>query len=296
MKYFASWTSRDPHYHDYDNDASILVSPMLVPQYWNVSCWNNIPKELFIDSGAYTKSNKLPSCRDVLSRQIAISKGWDFGRSTYFSHPDIIIPLKASYPQIVQIIKSSIERARDYFALLNKKKIQVIPIGVLHGFDEESLLCSYYELKNFGYKYFALGSIAQRFSTDKSTCLKTIETVLLHGVDPLHLFGITWVLQDQNGSLPIHSFDCSAAAKLGFYGTVLYGTPLRRYVIAPSSKQIMHDESFSFREAIPEPLPCNCPICIEDPSRLLPTKGSQAKHARSLHNYFQLKWNTMKSN
>ena len=186
----------------------------------------------------------------------------------------------------------SINRARKYFHLLKRSGTKAIPVGVIHGFDEETVLCIYYELKEIGYRHFALGSLGIRVSTiHRETCIKSIRTTQRYGIMPLHLFGVTLpLIASQDLDRNVESFDTSAPSKLGFYGTVLYGAPLRRYVIAPNSKQKIHDQSFTFREAIAEPLACKCPICRLDPQRLVEKIEPKAKINRTIHNYFQIKW------
>lgn len=296
MKFFVSWTTRDPVYHEFDPEAHILVSPNGVPKKWHTSLWSTLPKELFVDSGAFTKTSELPSVEDVLLSQISITTGWDEQKKLFFAHPDLILPLKSTFKNTNLLINQSLERAKKYLNLLHKKQIKALPIGVIHGFDEESLIGSYYQLKEVGYRYFALGSLALRFSRSKDTCLQAINIITDYGINPLHIFGVSWPMQEECRKYDIDSFDCSSPAKLGFYGSVLYGNPLKRYVIAPSAKQKLHDKFFNFRTSIDKPLPCTCPICSDDPNRLVPHQGTKAKQDRALHNYFQLKWATKKFN
>jgi hypothetical protein len=296
MIFYASWTTRDPIFQDFDPEACILVSPGGVPRYWSVDEWNNLPKKLFIDSGIFsnTKLKNQPSCQDILLSQLRIAKGWPERETIYFAHPDLIIPLKADFFTINRLIKKSIERSKIYFDLAKKSSRKIAPIGVIHGFDEETIYNSFEELISFGYKIFALGSLAIRFSNYRDKCLKVINTALRYEIKPLHLFGITCPLHNVQIASGIDSYDSSSPVKLAFYGTVLYGPPLKRYVLSPTSEQTQRDLFFNFRESLPKPLPCQCPICIDDKSRLLPVKGKKAKHDRAIHNYFQLKWATKK--
>ncbi len=296
MKLFVSWTTRDPVYHEFDPEAYILVSPHGVPKKWNTSLWSTLPKELFVDSGAFTKTSELPTVEDVLLSQLSITARWDEHKKLFFSHPDLILPPASTYNESNSLINQSLERAKRYLDLLHNKQTHALPVGVMHGFDEESLLGSYYELKEVGYQHFALGSLALRFSKNKNSCLKAIEIITDYEVSPLHIFGVSWPMHEECRKFNIDSFDCSSPAKLGFYGSVLYGTPLKRYVIAPSAKQKLHDTFFTFRTSIDKPLPCTCPICSDDPNRLIPHQGTKAKKDRALHNYFQLKWATKKFN
>ncbi len=294
MKFFASWTTRDPVYHSYDSNACILVSPNGVPKSWNITKWSTLPKELFIDSGAFSTTSILPSVEDVLHRQRSIVAGWPSHKKLFFAHPDLLLPYSLSFKQTTSIINKSLQRAKSYLKLFNKCEVPANPVGVIHGFDEESLLGSYYELKEIGYQHFALGSLALRFSTNRAMCLHAIEVMSLYNIQPLHIFGISLPMFDEftDQNFQINSFDSASSAKLGFYGSVLYGSPPKRYVIAPTAKQKMRDTFFRFRTGIDKPQQCDCPVCTDNPDRLVPYHGTKAKQDRALHNYFQLKWAT----
>jgi 7-cyano-7-deazaguanine tRNA-ribosyltransferase len=292
MKFFVSWTKREPIFHDYDPSCKILISPAGVPLNWSVSEWKQFPKELFVDSGAYSiRANKIPSCTEVLQRQLSITAKWPKAKKLYFSHPDILIPLNSNFKDQNDIIKFSLERAKEYLALLSKTSSFAIPLGVIHGFDEESIVNSYDFLKSIGYQYFALGSIGIRLTRNKNIGLSAIDVILKYNIKPIHIFGMTLPLDGNNHlSRGIDSFDSSTATKLAFYGTVLYGSPLQRYIISPTAKQKYHDRCFTFRKHLSSPLPCECPVCKIDPNKLLSAYDPNAKFNRILHNYFQIKW------
>lgn len=293
MKYFVSWTSREPEFQEFDPDCNVLVSPTNVPLSWTITDWQKLPKELFIDSGAFSvKSNRKPSVLDVLKSQIRMSKKWPTDRKLYFSHPDILIPIKAHYSSYNKIIKQSLERAKEYFRLLRKSKSDAIAVGVIQGFDEESILHSFAELKEVGYRYFGLGSLGIRITLYRKFCLDVIRMVQKYEIAPLHLFGITLPIIEKLSinSKQVVSFDTSTPAKLAFYGTVLYGNPLKRYVISPNPTQKHYEKSFNFRQGIDKPLLCNCPVCNSGGEKLVQKFERDAKKYRTIHNYFQIKW------
>ena len=290
MQFFVSWTRSDPIFQIFDSEANILVSPASVTKQWNISKWPCLPSQLFIDSGAYSKKNRIPTSQEVLNNQIYISSNWRGNNNLYFSHPDILIPPKCTYKEKVNIIKHSLERAGEYFQHLRKTKKDVIPVGVIHGFDEETILNSYFYLREIGYNHFALGSIGKMMSMNKKLCMDAILFTESYDIGPLHLFGITFPLNEKIAAKNIKSFDSSSTVKLAIYGTVLYGVPLRRYVISPTKKQIFRDDYFGFREKIDKPLPCECPICKTDNYGLLCKDQKTAKNNRIIHNYFQIKW------
>ena len=130
MKFIVSWTKREPIFQDYDPQCSVLVSPAGVPLNWSISKWKALPNELFIDSGAFSvRSNKIASCEELLERQIFMSKGWPSTQKLFFSHPDILIPVKTNFEDINKIINKSIERAEIYFDLLSKRNVNATPVG-----------------------------------------------------------------------------------------------------------------------------------------------------------------------
>jgi len=297
MKFFVSWTKREPLFQEYDPECNILVSPSNVPLNWSVSHWKTQPRELFVDSGAFSvRNNQMRSCQEILQRQLDITKKWSQNRTLYFSHPDILIPIKCNFYKQNKITKMSMERARLYFELHSKKNTCSIPIGVIQGFDEETIVNSYYELINIGYTHFALGSIGIRLSRYKKLCVNAINIAQKYNIKPLHLFGITLPINGSNFSNGIDSFDSSTPAKLAFYGTVLYGSPIERYVISPNSKQTYRDRCFTFRKNLSNPMPCDCPVCKVDPNKLIAKNDPEAKINRIIHNYFQIKWATEKLN
>jgi len=297
MKYFVSWTRRDPIFQEYDKQCNVLISPANVRLNWSIENWTKLPNELLIDSGAYSfRNGQLPSCKEIFERQCIIAKNWPTELKLYFSHPDLLIPLNTNFQKRNKIINLNIKRSKVYFDIVAKSKIPIIPIGVIHGFDEESILATYFELREVGYRYFALGSIGIRLSRYRELCINIIRTAQFYDIKPLHLFGITWPVKETDLPNDISSFDSSVPAKLGFFGTVLYGSPLKRYVIAPNARQIYHDKSFSFRESIPEPLPCECPVCKVDPTKLISKYSTESNQNRTIHNYFQIKWEIEKIN
>jgi len=295
MDFFVAWTNRDPIFQSFDPQANILVSPHHVTQNWCVSDWEQLPSKLIIDSGAFNYKKQLTP-GEIITKQVAMAKGWENPKTLFFSHPDLFLPKGVTFSEMIKLINKSIQRAKIYIEQLRQKKVNCNPIGVIHGFDTESLIASYFELKEAGYKHFAIGSLAVRVGTNKSLCIKIIRILSDYLVYPLHIFGVLWPSYAQDCPNQISSFDSASPSKLGFYGTVIYGHKLKKYVISPDAEQQHRDRFWNFREGIPSPLPCICPICKDDPMRLVPKKNRNAKIDRAIHNYFQIKWATQALN
>ena len=295
MQYFISWTNIDPEFQQYDKNCNILLSPKLLYSNWDITKWKTFPKRLFIDSGVYTAGNReMKNPEEILQDQIYICKKWPDEKLLYLSHPDVILPYNITYKECQKLINLNLERAKIYFDLINRMKRNLKPIGVIHGLCEEDILNSFYELVEIGYSFFALGSLGIRLSKNRRIVLDLLNIVNDYCLDPIHIFGITIPLIQKSSNFNFASYDTSTPIKLAYFGTVLYGTPLKRYLIAPSKKQIQRDKNFSFRIPIEKPMFCNCPICIINPNALLEGNANTIKYNRIIHNYFLLKWSTTK--
>jgi tRNA-guanine family transglycosylase len=274
----------------YDPDCNILLSPTLLTANWSVKEWEMKPKNIFIDSGAYSNV-KYPSIENVLKDQIRIADGANQSGNIYYSHADVILPGNLKYIDEIGIIKKNLNRALEYIELFNKLKVKGTPVGIIQASCEEDLLCSYFQLKEFGYEYFAIGSISKRMKAEKDILKNTLHVINAHKLKPIHIFGITLPLFAGSSIFEnITSFDTSTPIKLGYYGTVLYSNPLRRYVIKPTSYQKHRDKNFAFRIHLDEPIACSCPICLNDPLALTHKDMKTAKINRIIHNYFQIKF------
>ncbi len=296
MIYYITWTNCDPEFQVYDDDCNILLSPSLLPKSWSTLQWKTLPKRLFIDSGVYSSGSKdIKDCEDVLVDQLRICKYWPENRPVYFSHPDIIIPYKATFNEGQKLIKLNIERAKRFKEEVKKTNKIIRPVGVIHGLYEDDILNSFFELKSIGYEYFAIGSLSGRLVKNRELVIRLLQNLSDYNINPIHIFGITIPLIEKSRKFNFSSYDTSSPIKLAYYGTVLYGPPIARYVISPSRKQIQRDRSFSFRVHIQKPEYCECPVCSLNPNALLERDSTKVKFNRIIHNYFQLKWSTIKT-
>ena len=296
MIYYITWTNCDPEFQEYDEDCNVLLSPSLLPSNWSTSQWNSLPQRLFVDSGIYTAGTKnIIDGAGILNDQIRICKNWPDDKPLYFSHPDIIIPYNATFKESQKLININLERAKIYYGSVSKLNKKIEPVGVIHGLCEEDILSSFFELKSIGYKYFAIGSLSIRLVKNRELVLQLLQIINDYDLCPLHIFGITIPLIENSHKLKFTSYDTSSPIKLAYYGTVLYGTPLKRYVISPSMKQIQRDKNFAFRVPIEKPMDCECPICINNPKALIEGSSIKLKFNRIIHNYFQLKWSPIKT-
>lgn len=290
IKFFISWTECDPLFQKYDSECNVLLSPSLLTSEWSIRKWDVKPKAIFIDSGSYSSNKYLP-VSEIIKDQSRISSGWEFNNNIYFAHPDVMLPSGSTYDEEIMIIRNNLERAKEYIELFSKNKLSGIPVGIIQASCEEDLLCSYYHLKEIGYEYYAIGSISKRMKVEKEILKNTLEIINTHKLGPIHMFGITLPLIADSDILEnVTSFDTSTPIKLGYYGTVLYTNPFRRYLIKPNSHQKHRDNNFAFRQHLEEPIECHCPICSDNRAALIQTDSKTAKINRIIHNYFQIKF------
>lgn len=294
MEFYVTWTECDPVFQNYDPECRLLLSPSLLTINWSVKKWTVKPYSLFIDSGSYSSDRDIP-VNLILKDQVRIIKGANQDGNIYFAHPDIILQTCIPYHEEIRFIKKNLARAQEYIDLVYKQQIDVCPVGIIQASSEEDFLCSFYQLKDMGYSYFGVGSISKRMIKEKNLLPKILKIIQTQNIKPVHLFGISpFFLTDTSLFRVIASFDTSAPIRLGYYGTVLYSNPFRRYVIKPNAYQKHRDKNFAFRLHLEEPFNCECPICKEDPFALLNPDKKVGKTNRIIHNYFQIKMESTK--
>lgn len=289
--FFVSWTKCEPEFQFYDSECNILISPPLMPKNWTTREWEQYPNKIIVDSGIYTSSKQsLNTVENVFEMQFALVKKFPTERECFFSHPDVIIQKNLSFYDESIIIKSNLKRAYEYIKLLKQKNIFRKPIGVIHGFDPDTVYFSFQELSRMGYEFFGIGSLSIRSINNKSLIRDILSFSSELGIKPLHVFGLTLPFHSGLNEFSINSFDTSTPVKLAYNGTVLYDNPLKRYIIKPNNYQELRAGVYTFRTIIEKPLKCNCPICEKDSDNLIVGTPDEQKKKRMIHNYFQLKW------
>lgn len=292
-KFFCSWTRVDPEFQIYDDEANLLLSPTILSKNWDVTKWSKLPARLYIDSGIYSNVKSRPTEKSILAEQLRISQNLS-EIPVYYSHPDILIPTGTDYRAADFLIRENLKRASIFLRLFKEKSVNGIPVGVIHGFDYETIYLTYQELIKMGYEYFAIGSLSVRINYERTLVIEILNFLIRAGIKPIHVLGITLPLLNEIKSNAFSSFDTAAPIKIAHNGSVLYSPPLKRYIIRPNSLDSLRAKVYSFRIPIPDPLECRCPVCIEDKEQLVGDNNALIRNKRSLHNYFILKWETEK--
>jgi len=287
---YLCWSLREPEFQQVLADCNLLVSPALVTKVWNVQSWKRLPERLMVDSGAFTqsKSKSIFDVKSCLSSQLRILEGWSQDKEAILVHYDK--PLSPSLPfDLYQArVGDNLEAAREYIGLFPQQK-NLIPMAVIHALDGETLASSYLELKNMGYRRFAIGSLVALIYQDRSRLLEIFNACRQIGLAGAHLLGIAspLLLKSQQGSW-LGSFDSSAPVRQAIGGTVFYSNPFERFVLRPTGPQKLSGRVFGIRSELESPRPCQCPVCAADPQALLARDQIAVRQSRKIHNAYHL--------
>ena len=292
MDFYVSWYPGDPIYPAYDPDCALLVSITSVAQDWTIDQLPHLPQKLLIDSGGYrfaTASKEALSPAQVLQRQLALLNGAKV--------PTIICA--RDYPLLSKnlsdngrdsSITQTIAYAYELKSLITQQGLaaHITPLAVIQGNDPDSLAYCARELQAIGFPLYGLGSLAglRRHAPIMERVNAVIDIV---GPDKLHIFGVGVVQTARTlRKIGIGSIDSSRPAKASAYNEILYSKPYRRFGIL-EPPDIPMKGRFPRHRRLSKPLPCNCPVCKVDASRILGVGKRANIRDRALHNYYHLK-------
>jgi len=292
MDFYVSWYPGDPLYPTYDPDCALLVSITSVARDWTVNHLPTLPRKLLIDSGGYrfaiAPENAL-SPEQVLQRQLVLLNGAPI--------PTIICA--RDYPMLDKSISANerdrsitqtIAFAYELKTLVLQKGLadNVKPMAVIQGNDRDSLTYCAKELQAIGFPLYGLGSLAEL--RRHRLIMERVEVVAnIIGPEKLHIFGVGVVQTAKTlQKMGVHSIDSSRPAKAAAYNEVLYSNPYRRFGILEPPTVPMKGR-IAYNKRLSAPLKCHCPVCQEDPTRILGVGKRNSIRDRALHNYHHLK-------
>jgi tRNA-guanine family transglycosylase len=291
MRYFVSWTHSDPIYQEHLPEVRALISPPNVALAWQARNWAISPAELIVDSGAYQhqRSGRSPEPVEALQRQLHIAEGLDIPVGV--CHLDALTTGAGTLTERERRVARNLVQARWLIDQVAVAEIpaRITPIGVIQGVGPEQVYYVGRALAEMGYERFALGSLAALAGGARAEILRRAEAAL-EAVGPrLHVLGVSSaaLLADLARS-GVESADSSAPMHEAARGGVIYSQPFRRYKLA-SAHFAEWRRSYGLADLLEAPLPCGCPVCREDPVRLLEPHGKRAVNLRGIHNYYHLR-------
>ena len=261
----------------------MLISP--VPgNYRPLRKFERAPSKLIVDSGAlYYRAQKSKSLRDIFDRQVEIIADLRDPLPVTMVHVDKPLLHKSTLSERLEAMEQTLYNAYEYKQLFDACDFpsNVRLMGVIQAFDLPGMQDSVHELKKMGYTFFGIGSLLARNALQQ---MKFIEqAAALVGADHLHVFGVTGIPQIRKmAELGVASFDSTRPTMTAAFYQVFYSDPFRTFVLDDS--RVTHK-----RMRIKEPLPCDCPICIDRPEDILISSPRQYMKLRSIHNYYHLR-------
>jgi 7-cyano-7-deazaguanine tRNA-ribosyltransferase len=288
MDFYISWSRSDAVFPNYFNECNILISPHNATQDFYISKWSKQPKQLIVDSSAFyyiLNNAKLPPQKDIFKQQLRIIKGAKC--KVMITHLDRPINNKFSNTtSVYNAIEKTLGNAYEFLELVHANNLYEIydlqPMGVIQGSDKLSLQFCANELKKIGFKKFGLGSLAVLFNPiEIINRIRWASNIV--GGENLHIFGISRLdIINELTNMNIMSIDSTRPIKAAIFNAVFYSNPFRTYGIT------MAQNASSYKNTLTKPLPCKCPICLNNPYSLLETGTKNSINARAIHNYFHL--------
>ncbi|MFZ5826719.1 MAG: hypothetical protein ACOY94_20715 [Bacillota bacterium] len=223
--------------------------------------------------------------RDLFRWQVDILKGIDLSKtSVLLSHFDQPIEPGVSPGEAYKRMETTVAHAWDFLELADREGIlnQVELVGVVQGYDCDSIRWCCRELKRLGFHRFGLGSLAMLYRPQEIEA--RVRTALEEVGYGLHIFGISSVpiLRALRG-LGVASVDSARPVKEAMFYVLLYSDPFRRFALAGRRRSDMGGKQ------LVRGLPCSCPVCRVDPRLLFGVGAKRYTNFRAIHNYWHLK-------
>jgi len=293
MRLFVSWYQGDPEYQKYDPSCHLLISPTNVSKTWDISKFKKLPKVLMIDSGAFhfiEKDTLTISQEEIYKRQLEIKNNTKI--TTIFTQLDFPIPPR-KIPSInaKKRVEITIQNARIFLELFDKyKEKRDRSLGVIQGYDTESLIFSAENMKDLGFDLYGIGSIAKISKHNREEIKTRIKLVKNIVNKRLHVFGVTSIdLMQFFKEIGVYSIDSTTPIKEAIYSGIIYSNPFRRFKISTKHFRDEWSKKYGFSNILNTPLKCNCPVCNLDPELIMKRGKKVLNNLRAVHNYYHLK-------
>lgn len=280
-----------------DKNCSMLVSPPNVPKNWSVEKIYPEPRSIMVDSGAFKYIDDVGvlgiSQKEAFQSQLRVLGNH---RPGILCHLDFPIPRKSnlSVEEKQSRVEITIENAKifhDLFLDNFDEADGVLPLGVIQGWNDQSVEYCARELKSIGFSLFGVGSVARLSRINRKEIVRRVVRISKI-VQPLHLFGVTSIqLMKVFGTLSgVNSLDSSTPIKEAIYSGIMYSDPLRRYKIGTPHFKRVWKRRYGYAKILNKPLPCLCFVCKNFGKEMLLKRGKKIyNNLRALHNYYHLK-------
>lgn len=175
-----------------------------IRDYFRLSAESSI--KLMGDCGAFTYLDAPSLPPELMPPRVVElyqNLGFDYGLS-----PDHIILDKMSENEKKERYKKNIDNAKDF--IRRARGASFVPIGIIHGYDENSFRNAVLHLLEAGYEYIAIGGLVPR---PTRTVRGIVEAVMkqVEGKAKVHLLGfLRPALLDDFKKMGVYSFDSAS--------------------------------------------------------------------------------------
>ena len=291
MRFYISWYPGDPFYPLYDHDdCHVLISPSSVSGTWTLRQFPRLPQSVMIDSGGYrymSTRHQMPTTRDTFRRQLSLLDSADVPATLCALDFPMAEPGLSSNERDRRLA-DSLAYAHDFRVLVERHGLagKIDFMLIVQGHDVATLTYCARVMKSLGFTSFGVGSLAGLQQYQET--LARVQAVVSVVGPGIHVFGISSVHTIRAlARIGVSSVDSSRPAKSAAYNEVLYSHPFRRHGILGDDGE--PTGIIPKKRCLAEPLPCDCPVCLEDPWAILRIGKRQHIVHRALHNYFHLK-------
>lgn len=284
MEFYVSWSHSDALYTDYFPESPVLISALL-DNRGTLKRFNSKPKKLIIDCGSvfYVRQKKRPMLRDIFELQLSFIEDCEESCDITLVHFDEPMLNKTTLSERYEAMERTLFNAYEYMGIIRQSKLEksIKCMGVIQGYDRASIRYSALELMKIGYCNFGIGSLLAKGHNKQVELIQYAIDIV--GASNLHVFGVTGITQmSAMINMGIKSIDSSRPTMAAAFFQVFYSNPFRTYYLSDSRAKP------SAPNRISTPLPCDCPVCLNQESKILIPSPREYMRLRSIHNYYHL--------
>lgn len=284
MEFYVGWSHSDAIFSNYFLECPTLISA--VPDNkGSLRKFKKKPQKLILDCGSvfYVKQNSRPPLKNIFDIQMSLLNGCDSRTEVTLVHFDEPMLNKNTLSERYAAMERTLFNAYEYLRLVESTNFaeNIRTMGVIQGYDQASIQYSAYELKKMGYTTFGIGSLLTKHYQKQIRMIQYAADIV--GAGNLHVFGVTGIPQMRAMvEIGVTSFDSTRPTMAAAFFQVFYSRPFRTFVLSSSRAKL------SSQNRISTPLPCDCPVCLENPNDLLIPSPRDYMKLRSIHNYYHL--------
>lgn len=289
MKFFTAIYPGDPRFHDYLSPSDFNYGYLYSISNFNpqniMRHFSGFTGDVMIDSGSFRFVNhkKLPiSQKEAILKQIRIAKKLSTANRIIICHLDFPLKIGGKKREMEKRIDITLQNAIEFKSLFDAfaSKTNIYSLGIIQGYDEESIKSSFQLIKDLGFDFYGLGGLAKLVQTAEGKwkiALQRIQHVIkLLGNESkkLHIFGVNnlKILREIWGyGTEVHSVDSSSPIKGAF-----------------NSRVFINGIQKDFRKMDIREINCSCPVCREMSNMIFMRGKKVYNNIRAVHNLYDL--------